>query len=261
MTDQFKNVRVMDIDFTSTTMDLFLSNAVYPRLAQSQKCFIVTANPEIVIATRHNARFKETVQSADYVLPDGIGIINAAKMMGTPIDARLCGVDVMHHMLGHAAEKGYSVYFIGAKEDSNRKAVENALKKYPGLIVAGRQHGYADLYDEAFIRTVVEAKPDIVLVALGMMKQEGWIRDHINRFDKGVFMGVGGSLDALSGMSKRAPSIWIRFQLEWLYRLIRQPKRIIRVVKVGQFMLMHIPIIRHLGKIIGYNRSRARKKR
>lgn len=260
MTDQFKSVRVMDIDFISTTMDLFLSNAIYPRLAQAQKCFIVTANPEIVIATRQHPTFKETVQSADYVLPDGIGIINAAKMVGTPIEARLCGVDVMHHMLEHAAEKGYSVYFIGAKEASNRKAVDNAKKKYPGLVVAGRQHGYTDLNDEAFIKTVVEAEPDIILVALGMMKQEDWIRDHIDRFDKGIFMGVGGSLDALSGVAKRAPSIWIRFQLEWLYRLIRQPKRIIRVIKVGQFMLLHVPIIHKIGKVIGYHRSRARKK-
>ncbi|MFC3420057.1 WecB/TagA/CpsF family glycosyltransferase [Salinicoccus hispanicus] len=251
----------MDIDFTNTTMDVFLNETIHPCLTQAQKCFIVTANPEIVMATRHNARFKETVQSADHVLPDGIGIINAAKMQGTPIDERICGVDVMHHLLAHAAENGYSVFFIGAQEASNKKAVEKAREKYPGLIVAGRSHGYADLYDEAFVRTVVEAKPDIILVALGMMKQEGWIRDHIDRFDKGVFMGVGGSFDVLSGTAKRAPSIWIRFQLEWLYRLIRQPKRIIRVVKAGQFMLLHVPIIHKIGKVIGYNKSRSRKKR
>ncbi|GAB3063680.1 WecB/TagA/CpsF family glycosyltransferase [Salinicoccus sesuvii] len=260
MTKHRRSVTVMDIDFTNTSMSAFLNDSLYPCLAAEQKCFIVTANPEIVIATRQHPDFKKTVQSADYVLPDGIGIINATKMLGKPLEERICGVDVMHYVLEHAAQNGYSVFFIGAEENSNKKAVENAKEKYPGLLVAGRMHGYADLNDEAFIKTVVEARPDVVLVALGMMRQENWIKDYIDRFDKGVFMGVGGSFDVLSGTAKRAPSIWIRFQLEWLYRLIKQPSRIVRVVKAGQFMLLHVPVVHKIGKVINYNRKRSRKK-
>ncbi|WP_342388747.1 WecB/TagA/CpsF family glycosyltransferase [Salinicoccus bachuensis] len=260
MTEQHGNVTVMGIGFTNTTLEGFMDSTIRPCLASEDKCFIVTANPEIVIATRDHPDFRETVQSADHVLPDGIGIINAAKMMGTPLQERVSGIDVMREMLAHAEEKGYSAYFLGAKETSNRKAAERAQKKFPDLKIAGRHHGYADLDDEAFVQDIATTRPDIIFVALGMMKQEHWIRRHMDRFDKGVFMGVGGSFDVLSGEAKRAPNIWIRFQLEWLYRLLKEPKRIFRVLKVAQFMMLHTPIISRIMRLFGFSKTRARGK-
>ncbi|WP_031547941.1 WecB/TagA/CpsF family glycosyltransferase [Salinicoccus luteus] len=260
MTEQYGNVTVMGIEFTNTTLEGFVDSTIRPCLEQDGKCFIVTANPEIVIAARDHPDFMETVQSADHVLPDGIGIINAAKMMGTPLQERVSGIDVMREMLAHAEEKGYSAYFLGAKEEANRKAVERAKRRFPKLQIAGRHHGYADLDDEAFVEDIAATKPDIIFVALGMMKQEQWIRRHMDRFDSGVFMGVGGSFDVLSGEAKRAPDIWIRFQLEWLYRLLKQPKRIFRVLKVAQFMMLHVPVINRIMRIFGYTKTKARGK-
>lgn len=260
MTGTYNTVTVMDIDFYNTTMAAFLRHIVYPDLANEDKCFIVTANPEIVIETRDHPDFKQVVQSADYVLADGVGIVNAAMLLGRPLPERVSGIDVMYHILDHAAKEGYSVFFLGASEDSNKKAVDNAEGLFPGLKVAGRHDGYFDPADEEISKMVVDAEPDIVLVALGMQRQEAWIADNIDKFDKGIFMGVGGSFDVLSGKAQRAPRIWIKLQLEWLYRLIKEPKRIKRVMRVFEFMLLHTPIVKHIIKMFGYNKTRPRSK-
>ncbi|WP_434120955.1 WecB/TagA/CpsF family glycosyltransferase [Salinicoccus roseus] len=257
MTEQNGNVTVMGIEFTNTTLEGFMESTVRPCLAQDGKCFIVTANPEIVIATRDHPDFKETVQSADHVLPDGIGIINAAKMMGTPLKERVSGFDVSQAMLDYAAQNGYRVFFLGASEDSNEKAVQNAMEKYPGLIVAGRQDGYTDVFSEDKVAEVVRSKPDIILVALGMIRQESWINAYIDRFDKGIFIGVGGTFDVMSGNIRRAPDRWIRLQLEWLYRLIQEPRRITRVLKTAQFMMMHLPIVNRIRRLFTSNKNKA----
>ncbi|WP_411843748.1 WecB/TagA/CpsF family glycosyltransferase [Salinicoccus sp. HZC-1] len=258
MTGHYDKVTIMDIDFIHTTMERFLNDTIYPTLANEDKCFIVTANPEIVIETRDYSEFKKIVQDSDYVLADGVGVINAARFMGRPLPERVSGIDVMYEMLEHAAEKGYSVFFLGAAEDSNRKAVENAQEKFPGLVVAGRHDGYFDPADEEISRMVLDTNPDIVLVALGMQRQEKWIHDNIAKFDKGVFMGVGGSFDVLSGKAQRAPQGWIQCQLEWLYRLIQEPKRIKRVLRVAEFMLLHIPIIGQIMKVFGFSKKKPR---
>ncbi len=258
MTREYDKVTIMDIGFINATMDSFLEETVYPCLENREKCFIVTANPEFVIETRDHPGFKHVVQSSDYVLADGVGIINAAKMMGEPLPERLSGIDVMYKMLEYAAKNGHRVFFLGAAEDANRKAVENAEKKWPGLKVAGRHDGYFDPADESIPEMVVESEPDIVLVALGMQRQEGWIHDNIDKFDKGIFMGVGGSFDVLSGKSQRAPKSWINNQLEWLYRLIQEPKRIKRVMKVFQFMLLHTPIIGSIMRMFGFSKTNSK---
>ncbi|GAA3729273.1 WecB/TagA/CpsF family glycosyltransferase [Salinicoccus jeotgali] len=249
MNNHYVTTPIMGIDFVNASMDSFLNRTIYPFLEEERKCFIVTANPEFVIRTRESIEFKQHVESADYVLPDGIGIINAAKISGMPLKERLSGVDVTHAMLEYAAQKGHSVFFLGAKKDSNQKAVENARKKFPGLIIAGYEHGYADITSEEFIASMVNSNPDIILVALGMERQEKWIYDNIDYFSKGIFIGVGGTLDVMSGNVKRAPQIWITLQLEWLYRLIQEPKRFLRILKVIKFMLLHVPIISKMIKI------------
>ena len=258
MPGHYDTATLMDIDFIHTTNEEFLNKTVYPTLAREEKCFIVTANPEFVIETRDHPDFKEVVQHSDYVLGDGIGIINASRLMGNPLPERISGIGVMYRMLSHAAENGYRVFFLGAEEEASRQAVENAKKKFPGLNIAGRHHGFFDMSDESIPRYVHSTQPDIVLVALGMKRQETWILDHLSKFDKGVFMGVGGSFDVLAGKAKRAPKIWIRLQMEWLYRLIKDPKRIKRVMKVAEFMLLHIPVVGRILKFFGIYKKKPR---
>lgn len=261
MTLKYSTVTLMDIDFINISKYSFLKNIVFPSIEQQEKCFIVTANPEVVVATRDDPDFKEVVKNADYVLADGVGVVNAAKFMHTPLKERVTGVDLMYDMLQYASDNHKSVFFLGATEAVNKKVVEVVERKFPGVIIAGRRNGYFNRYDDNVSNYVISTRPDIVFVALGAKRQEGWINHNIGKFDKGIFMGIGGSFDVLSGQIKRAPKIWIKFQLEWLYRLIKEPHRLKRDLKVLEFMLLHIPGIRLIMKRLGFSKSKPRSNR
>lgn len=232
-----KKVSIMDIDFINITKKDLLNNYLYRHLDKKEKCYIVTANPEIVMKTKEDYTYKQTVQKADYVVPDGIGILIAAKYLKNPLSERISGYDLMIDLLEYAHIKGLHVYFLGAEESVNKKAVEKAKQKYSNLKIAGSHHGFFDIDDQEVVEEVRKSNADIVFVALGFPKQEEWIVRHIDYFSKGIFIGVGGSFDVLAEKVKRAPDIWIKLNLEWLYRLIQQPFRIKRVLKVFQFMI------------------------
>ncbi|WP_256440595.1 WecB/TagA/CpsF family glycosyltransferase [Jeotgalicoccus sp. WY2] len=134
-------------------------------------------------------------------------------------------------------------------------------KDYPGLIIAGRKNGYFNRYDDDIADYIAGTKPDIVFAALGAKRQEGWIHHYMDKFDKGIFIGVGGSFDVLSGQIKRAPEIWIKLQLEWLYRLIKEPHRMKRDLKVLEFMLLHVPVLKRIMKWLGFSKSKSRSTR
>jgi len=230
-------VTIMDIDFYNTTKKDLLEQDLYPRLERGIKSFVVTANPEIVMHTRENAEYKRIVQSADFVIPDGIGIIKAANWMKQPLKERIPGVELVLDLLEYANDKELSCYFLGAKESTNEKMVEEVEKRYPGIHIAGNHHGYFDIEDETIVKDVHASAPDIVFVALGMPRQEKWIVGNMEKFDKGVFIGVGGSFDTITGEVERAPQKWIDLNLEWLYRMIQQPTRFKRILKVMEFMV------------------------
>ncbi|SFE11324.1 N-acetylglucosaminyldiphosphoundecaprenol N-acetyl-beta-D-mannosaminyltransferase [Lentibacillus persicus] len=229
-------ITIMDIDFVNTTQKELLQNHIAPRLEAEKKSFIVTANPEIVMQTREDPRYKKSVQSADYVTPDGVGVLMAAKYLKLPLKERIAGYDLMLDLLQYANEHKLSCYFLGAKEEVNEKAVAEVKKQFPAIHIAGRHHGYFDIDDETITSEIERSKADLVFVALGLPRQELWISRHIDKFSKGLFMGVGGSLDGLAGTFKRAPDIWIKLNLEWLYRLLKQPTRFKRILKVFEFM-------------------------
>ncbi|MEN2767368.1 WecB/TagA/CpsF family glycosyltransferase [Ornithinibacillus xuwenensis] len=230
-------VTIMDIGFVNKTKEEFLRDCVKPRLENEEKCFIVTANPEIVMKAREDQAYKEVIQEADYVIPDGIGIVKAAGWMKQPLKERIAGFDLVVDLLQYANERGLSCYFLGAQAHVNEKAVAAVRKEYPNVTIAGNHHGFFDLDDLSIVEAVKESNADIVLVALGLPRQELWINQHYHHFHKGVFIGVGGTLDGLAGDVPRAPKIWIKLNLEWLYRIIKQPSRIKRIGKVFEFML------------------------
>jgi len=236
MSNNKKNVNIMDIPFINSTKERFLNHQIRPHLEKQKKCFIVTANPEIVMETRKNKAYKEIVQTADFVVPDGVGIILAAKYKKQALQERIAGFDLMKDMLKMADDTAAKCFFLGSSEETNKEAVENITNSYPQLKVVGRHHGYFGLDDASISSLVEEAKPDFIFVALGYPKQEMWINNNIHKFKKGIFMGVGGSLDVLAGQVKRAPKFWIRLNLEWFYRMIRQPSRWKRILPVFKFM-------------------------
>lgn len=238
MSNELKCVSILDIPFLNKTKASFLKDDLYPRLLNEEKTFIVTANPEIVMEAYRNKPYKHAIQRANYIVPDGVGVLLAARWRKTPLIERITGYDLMLDLLAFANENKLRCFLIGAKKEINKKAVEKVKQHYPNLIIAGHHHGYFDIQDEKIVQRIKDTNPDLVFVALGYPKQELWIHKHIKKFKKGTFIGVGGSFDVLAGYVKRAPRLWISLNLEWLYRLLQQPSRIFRMLKILKFLVL-----------------------
>lgn len=232
-------VKIMDIPFINERKDKLLQE-IKTAVEVNKKQFIVTANPEIVMKTRDDNSYKETVLSADYIVPDGIGILLAAKRNKTPIKERIPGVELMEAMLKYANENRKTCYFLGAEKAVNKKLVKKVANEYPNLIIGGYHHGFFELDDLNIVEDVKKSDADFVFVALGFPRQENWIKTHYEDFNKGIFMGVGGSFDVISESVKRAPDFWIKLNLEWLYRILKQPTRASRFFVVIKFMILTI---------------------
>lgn len=192
------------------------------------KSFVVTANPEaFMIATKKEEYMNLLLDPNTTIVPDGIGLVKAGKILGFSFKERIPGVDIADHLFKLANKYKKKIYLFGAKSEIIDKIKEMVEKKYPNANIVGMQDGYVKDKNSVF-NDIAEKKPDIILVALGMPLQEELIYQNINKFKKGIFIGVGGSFDVLSGSKKRAPKIFIKLNLEWLYRIIKEPKRIKR---------------------------------
>ncbi len=232
----YDRVDIMDISFLNIARKELFETIIYPSLDKQEKQFFVTANPEIVMLANEKPNYKAMVKQADYILPDGAGIVLASKLMGNPIVERIPGFEVMTHLIGYAEEQGLSCYFLGAHEDVIEAFIERIKYLHPNLMIAGYHNGFFNIDDQTIVDHVKKAKPDLVFAALGSPKQEQWITKYYDQFDKGFFMGVGGSFDVIAGKVKRAPNAWIKLNLEWLYRLLQQPFRWKRIIKVFNFI-------------------------
>lgn len=201
------------------------------RLSNNIKTFVVTANPETLMVGKENQVFDKVLKdNITTLVPDGIGVVKAGQMLGIDIQGRVTGVEISEYLIKQAARLRKSLYFFGAKEEVVKTLVQKVEKKYPEAIIAGYSHGYEKDKDAIFEK-IVGMQPDIVLVALGIPHQELLISRHYEQFEKGIFVGVGGSFDVLSGMKKRAPKVLVKLNLEWLYRIVKEPKRIKRFYK------------------------------
>ena len=221
----------MDVGFDNLTME----EAVEAVLAM-RRGYVVTPNPEIVWLTRKDAALQEALAAADLVVPDGVGIIYAAKILGHPLKDRIPGMDLAMHVLEALSKRNGRVFLFGSKPGVAEKAGESLLRLYPGLSICGVHDGYFE--DSApIVEAIRSSGPDLIFVCLGAPKQELWMHTHLQELDCGVMMGLGGTLDVLAGNVKRAPEAWQRHGLEWLYRLIRQPTRIKRMIKLPAFLI------------------------
>ena len=209
-------------------------------LKDEKKLFVVTANPETLMTGQSNKEFDRLLQDdVTCMVPDGIGTVKAAHMLGHNVKGRVTGVEICQFLLEEANRQKKSVFFLGAKEEVVSALVNKVKHSCPGMKVAGYENGYVQDKDKVFER-IVTLKPDVVLVALGIPQQELLIYRHLNEFDKGIFVGVGGSFDVLSGMKKRASKIFIKLNLEWLYRIVTEPKRLGRFFRSNIKFLMLI---------------------
>ncbi|MCC5896190.1 MAG: WecB/TagA/CpsF family glycosyltransferase [Alkalibacterium sp.] len=228
-------IMILGIPFDNMTRKEFLKK-LYTRMENNEKTFLVTANPEIVMYAIENPSYNHLLLEADYIAPDGIGIVRASKKLETPIKERVPGFELMLGLLEIANINRKRVYFIGAQDEILDLTIKNVKEKWPDLVIAGHHHGYFDHEDPDMIEMVRKTEPDIVLVAFGFPRQEKWIKTYLSKADKGIAVGVGGSFDVLSGKTKRAPFLVQRFHVEWLYRLIKQPSRYKRMLALPYFI-------------------------
>jgi len=194
-------------------------------LKNNEKTFIVTANPETFMISENDEYVKNMLLDDNVIMvPDGIGVIKAGKKIGVNIEERITGIDIANKLLELGNEQKKSVYLFGSKQeviDSMKIVLE---EKYPNIKLVGSSNGYVSNKDDIY-KKASKLEPDIVLVALGIPLQEKLIYKHLDKFKKGIFVGVGGSFDVMSGHKKRAQKIFIKMNLEWFYRIMKEPKR------------------------------------
>ena len=196
----------------------------------SKKTFIVTANPETYMLSKKDDEMKSIIYNKEnLIVPDGISIVKTASYFGIDLKERITGVDLCSYLLKLADENKYSLYLFGSTSDVIEKLVNVIKEKYSNINILGYSNGYEKDKD-AIMKKIVKLNPDICLVALGIPYQEKLINKYIDIAKKGIYVGVGGSFDVLSGTKKRAPKIFIKLNLEWLYRLICEPKRLKRFI-------------------------------
>ena len=225
----------MGVRFDALTPEEALERAA--ELAAGDSCsYAVTPNPEIVWLARKQPALKEALNGADLVVPDGIGIVYAARILGMPLPARVPGIELAAGLLKQMAVSGESVYLLGAKPGVAERATRRLQEQYPGLAVVGTGDGYFR-EDEPVIEKINACKPRLLLVCLGFPRQELWMAKYRDQIKAGLMMGLGGSLDVFAGDVKRAPESWRRLNLEWLYRLACQPSRLGRMLKLPVFLL------------------------
>ena len=228
-------IDVLGVSFDDLTMDEAVEIAL-GFMQERRACYACTPNPEIVMAAKGDAALRAALSGAELVLADGVGITKAAAMLGTPLKSRVPGIDFASNVISRLAERGGSVYLLGAKPLVAEAAAEKLTQTYPGIVIAGTNDGYFT-DDAPVIEKINAASPDFLMVCLGSPKQELWMSANAGRLSCGLMAGLGGSLDVLAGNVQRAPETWRRLGLEWLYRVIKEPKRLGRVMKLPAFVL------------------------
>lgn len=197
---------------------------------------IVTPDALAALRSRDDDRYRGIVQNAGLVLPDGKGLMVALRLVDSPTQERIPGVDFTEHLCKRASYEGWSVWFLGGAHGVADKAAETLCEKYPGLKIAGTHHGYFEEADiPAICEEIKQSGAKILFVALGVPKQEYWLEENLAKTGAVVGMGVGGTLDVISGKLKRAPEIWQKLGLEWLYRSIQEPSRWRRAARLPVF--------------------------
>ena len=199
---------------------------------------VFAVNPEKVMKARQDPALRALLASATLLIPDGIGVVLAARWLGLGRFGRVPGSELMPNLCARAAERGHAVFLFGARPEVNDEAAAALLRRYPGLRIAGRQHGYVEEKDMPdLIRRINESGADILFVALGSPRQEAWMHRYAPALRVKVAQGVGGTLDVIAGRVNRAPPLFLKLNLEWLYRLLREPRRIWRQRALAGFAL------------------------
>ncbi len=233
-----EKINVRGVEFDNVTFDEAVE-LIYGRADRGEQTAVFTPNAEIVQACVEDESFKEIISSADVLLPDGVGVIKAARILGTPLKEKVPGVEVGEALVRLSGKRDRPVFLMGGKPGVADAAKEKLLEKYPDAKIAGSYHGYFKKEGEendGVVRMINDSGAEVLFVCIGSPAQEKWIASNREKLPGVlVLMGLGGSLDIYSGTAKRAPKFFIKLGLEWFYRLLREPKRIGRMMKLPKF--------------------------
>lgn len=230
---KFLGIRVDDISMKTTV------EYIGESIEAKQACNIITVNPELIMAARKNSEFKQAIDEADIVTPDGISLVVIGKLTKRRLTERVTGVDLCDELAKQAAVNGWGMYLLGAKPGVAAKAAENLQKKYAGLNITGMSSADpGDVKVNAIQKHIISSGTNILLVAYGSPTQELWIKEHQKALGNIVTIGVGGSFDFIAGNAKRAPKFVQKIGLEWLWRLILQPSRWKRMLALPKFAIL-----------------------
>jgi len=199
---------------------------------------VFTPNSEIILMAYKDENFCDILNSSDLLTADGIGVVHAAKIVKNPVPERVAGFDMSCGVIDEIARSGHRLFLFGGKPGVAEQAAANLKEEYPLINIVGTRDGYFKPEEtDSIIDEINFSGADLVFVCLGAPKQENWIFENKDRLDCHVMMGVGGTLDVLAGVAERAPDIWCDLGFEWLYRLIKEPKRIFRMMALPKFAL------------------------
>ncbi len=232
-----EKVTILGVPVARLTMQGFLTWAV-SNIEEGKPTQVVTANAEIIYRAYRDSQLGDVLRQAELVTADGSGVVWASRQLGAPVPERVTGVDLVEQLLALAEGKGWGVYFLGAKPEVVEKAVLNTLTRHKHLKISGYRHGYFTKQEnEEVMSNIDKVKPHILLAALGSPKQEFFIRELLARTEIPLAIGVGGTFDVLAGTVSRAPQWFQRRGLEWLYRLLKDPSRLGRMLALPKFVL------------------------
>lgn len=233
-----KPVKILGVPVHPLTMNESVA-VLEEKLQKKEQAFVVTANAEIIMMCQQDKEYNNIVsEQADLVLPDGAGAVWAGRYLGNEVPERVAGFDLYNQLLKLSADKGYKAYFFGGAPGVAEAAKNKAEELYSGVQIVGCRNGYfTEAEEEAIIKEINDAAPDMLFVALGAPKQEKWLVKYRNQLKPRVLMGIGGSFDVLAGKMERAPKWMQEASLEWAFRLYKQPSRFMRMLALPKFVL------------------------
>ena len=251
-----EKIDVRGVRFMNAAKDEVIA-FLWDRYENGEQSAVFTPNPEIVQRAIDNPEYMETLNSAEAVIPDGIGIIKAAKILKTPLKEKIPGIEVGERIIAGSAEHGAKVFFLGSKPGVAEAARKVMEERYPGTVFVGTNDGYFEkegAESDAVCEKIAASGATVLFVCLGAPAQENWIsQNRVKLPGVLIFLALGGSLDAYSGTVNRAPEFFLKHNLEWFYRLIKQPTRIGRMMSLPKF---YFGTLRYRRKLKKEKRSR-----
>lgn len=233
----FRKVNILGVEVSSLTMKEAVETAER-FMDEKTPHMIATANAEMIMRAIHDDELKEILNTVDLVVPDGAGTVWASNYLGVDMPERVAGFDLVQALFGNAPAKKRRIFFFGSAPGVAEKAKNKAEHDFPGIQIVGTRNGFFKPEDDAeIIAQIKEAKPDLLLAALGVPKQEKWLKAHMQEIGCPLCIGVGGTFDVMAGVMKRAPLWMQKAKLEWLFRGMLQPKRIGRLMALPRFVM------------------------